>query len=87
MDPSLRVLPARVLTAAFVVALGWAAGAAGLPSSYRFAALVAGVLVALVRPDAVGVPAWAFSAGRAATGVVLGTYLRSCWRSRRCACW
>ena len=86
MDPSLRVLPARVLTAAFVVALGWAAGAAGQPSSYLFAALVAGVLVALVRPGAVGVPAWAFTAGQAATGVVLGTYLRSCWPSRRCAC-
>src|SRR4051812_50192253 len=52
-------------------------GAAGLPSSYLFAALVAGVAVALVRPQAVSVPDWGFTAGEAVTGVVLGAYLRS----------
>ena len=68
---------ARLVTVAFVVLLGWAAGAAGLPSSYLFAALVAGVVVALVRPGAVDVPPWGFTAGQAVTGVVLGAYLRS----------
>lgn len=73
----MRGLPARLLIAAFVVALGWAAGAVGLPSSYLFAALVAGVAVALVRPGAVELPGWSFTAAQALTGVVLGTYLRS----------
>src|SRR4051794_5445916 len=76
-DPSLRALAARLATAVFVVALGWAMNALGLPSSYLFAALLAGVAVALVRPGAVTVPDWGFTAGQAVTGVVLGAYLRS----------
>jgi membrane AbrB-like protein len=67
----------RIGAAIAVVALGWAAGAVGLPSSYLFAALVVGVGVALVRPSAVSVPAWGFTAGQAITGVVLGAYLQS----------
>src|SRR3954453_13797681 len=70
-------LLARILAAAAVVALGWLAGAVGLPSSYLFAALVVGVGVALVRPAAVSVPPWGFTAGQAVTGVGLGAYLRS----------
>ena len=70
-------LLARLVLAAFIVALGWAAGAVGLPSSYLFAALVAGVAAALWRPGAVTVPAVGFTAAQAVTGVVLGTYLRS----------
>ena len=46
MVPSLRGVLARVGTAAFVVALGWGTGRLGLPSSYLFAALVAGVAIA-----------------------------------------
>ncbi|HEY3020428.1 MAG TPA: AbrB family transcriptional regulator [Solirubrobacteraceae bacterium] len=68
---------ARLLLAASIVALGWAAGAVGLPSSYLFAALLAGVAVALWRPRAVRVPDAAFTAAQAVTGVVLGTFLRS----------
>jgi membrane AbrB-like protein len=70
-------LRARLLVAALVVALGWAAGAVGLPSSYLFAALVAGVVVALARPGGVELPDWSFTAAQAVTGVVLGAYLRS----------
>src|SRR4051794_29265842 len=76
-DPSLRALAARLATAVFVVALGWAMNALGLPSSYLFAALVVDVALALVRPGAVTVPDWGFVAAQAVTGVVLGAYLRS----------
>jgi membrane AbrB-like protein len=68
---------ARVAAALAVLALGAAMGAIGLPSSYLFAALVVGVGFALVRPGAVSVPGWGFTAGQAVTGVVLGAYLRS----------
>jgi hypothetical protein len=70
-------LLARLILAVVVVALGWAAAAVGLPSSYLFAALIAGVAVALWRPGAVTVPGVGFTAAQAVTGVVLGTYLRS----------
>jgi membrane AbrB-like protein len=70
-------LPRYLLVAVFVVALGWAAGAIGLPSSYLFAALVAGVIVALVWPGRVSLPRGTFTAAQAVTGVVLGAYLRS----------
>src|SRR4051794_39220187 len=76
-DPSLGRMAARVAAALAVLALGFAMGAIGLPSSYLFAALVVGVGVALVRPGAVSVPGWGFTAGQAVTGVVLGAYLRS----------
>src|SRR4051794_11082735 len=76
-DPSLGRMLARVAAALAVLALGFAMGAIGLPSSYLFAALVVGVGFALVRPGAVGVPDRGFTAGEAVTGVVLGAYLRS----------
>jgi membrane AbrB-like protein len=65
------------LVAALVLVLGWSAGAVGLPSSYLFAALLAGVAVALWRPGAVSPAPWTFTAAQAVTGVVLGAYLRS----------
>jgi membrane AbrB-like protein len=56
---------------------GWLAGRAGLPSGYLFAALVVGLVLALARPGAVGMPRAGFVAGQAVTGVVLGTYLHT----------
>jgi uncharacterized protein len=71
-----RVLPWLLLGAA-VAAVGWALGQAGLPSSTLFAALLAGLAVALWRPDRLAVPPAAFGAAQAITGVTIGTYLQS----------
>ena len=71
-----RFLP-WVLLGAAVAALGWALGQVGLPSSTLFAALLAGLAVALWRPDRLAVPAPAFGAAQAITGVTIGTYLQS----------
>lgn len=57
--------------------LGLGLGAAGLPSSYLFGALVAGLAAALVWPGALEVPDRAFIGAQAITGVVLGAYLDS----------
>lgn len=62
---------------AVAVAGGWLLGRAGLPSAYLFAALLTGLGAALLRPDAPAVPAPAFSAAQALTGVVLGAYLKA----------
>lgn len=56
---------------------GWALGAAGLPSPYLFAALLAGLAVALLRPGGPDVPDPLFSAAQAVCGVVLGAYLQA----------
>lgn len=70
--------PARTLGFAALAGLAGAAlGAAGLPSSYLFGALLAGLAVALAAPDSVRVPGPAFTAAQAVTGVVLGAYLQS----------
>jgi membrane AbrB-like protein len=71
-----RILPWILLSAA-TAALGWVIGRAGLPSSTLFAALLAGLAVALWRPDRLAVPAPAFAAAQAVTGVTIGTYLQS----------
>jgi membrane AbrB-like protein len=71
-----RALPWILLSAA-TAALGWALGRVGLPSSTLFAALLAGLAVALWRPDRLAVPAPAFAAAQAVTGVTIGTYLQS----------
>jgi uncharacterized protein len=66
-----------VALAAATAATGWALGAAGLPSSYLFGALLCGVAAALLAPDRMAIPSWAFSASLAVAGVVLGTLLDS----------
>jgi membrane AbrB-like protein len=62
---------------AATVAGGWVLDAAGLPSAYLFAALLAGLAMALAAPGAVDVPPPAFTAAQAVTGVVLGAYLKT----------
>ena len=58
-------------------AAGWALGAAGLPSSYLFGALLAGIGAALLAPDRFALPPAGFTAGLAVAGVALGTFLDS----------
>ena len=58
-------------------AVGWALGAAGLPSAYLFGALLTGIAAALVAPRRFAVPAAGFIAAQAVAGVVLGTLLQS----------
>src|SRR5438067_589964 len=58
-------------------ALGWGLKQAGRPSSYLFAALLIGLAVALLMPGRLSVPAPAFLAGQALTGVALGAFVRS----------
>src|SRR5829696_8117486 len=67
----------RLCLAAATAAVGWALGAAGLPSSYLFGALLVGVAAALLAPDGLAVPQPAFAAALAVAGVVLGTLLDS----------
>jgi uncharacterized protein len=64
--------------AALVVATaaaGRVLGAAGLPSSYLFGALLAGIAAALLAPGRFAFPAPAFTGALAVAGVVLGTLL------------
>jgi membrane AbrB-like protein len=65
------------LLAVATVAGGWAGDRVGLPSSYLFAALVAGLALALSPLSAPELPAPWFVAAQAVLGVVLGTYLKS----------
>src|SRR5205085_2318905 len=62
---------------AATVGLGWALGRLSVPSSYLFAALLLGLVVALKWPDRLAVPKPAFAAAQAVTGVTLGAYLQS----------
>jgi membrane AbrB-like protein len=62
---------------AATVAGGWALDAAGLPSAYLFAALIAGLTAALAAPGALDLPDPLFSASQAVAGVVLGAYLKT----------
>ena len=65
------------LVAAAIFGGGKLLGVAGLPSSYLFAALLIGLVIALSRPGAVDVPdAW-FRASQAVAGVSLGAYVQS----------
>ncbi len=63
--------------AAGVLAGGKLLQAAGLPSSYLFAALILGLALALARPDTVALPPVSFRAAQAVAGVSLGAYLQS----------
>jgi membrane AbrB-like protein len=70
--------PLPWLLVAIAVALGgWGLDAAGVPSSWLFAALLLGLAVALAAPGRLAVPGQAFTAAQAVTGVTLGTYLQS----------
>jgi membrane AbrB-like protein len=62
--------------AAAVLAGGLGLDAAGLPSSYLFAALIVGIAIALTRPDRVSLPPVAFRASQAIAGVSLGAYVQ-----------
>jgi hypothetical protein len=64
--------------AALTAALGLGLSAVGLPSPLLFGALLAGLVVALVdRRAAVAVPAPAFAAAQAVTGVTIGAYVET----------
>ena len=63
--------------AAATGAAGGALGAAGVPSSYLFGALLLGLVVAIAWPERLEVPARGFAAAQAVTGVTLGAYLQS----------
>jgi membrane AbrB-like protein len=71
-----RRAPAWAGIAAAVVAGGLALDAAGLPSSYLFAALLVGLVIALARPDTVDLPPISFRASQAVAGVSLGAYVQ-----------
>jgi len=51
--------------------------AAGLPSSYLFAALILGLAIALLKPGSVDLPPLSFRAAQAVAGVSLGAYLQA----------
>jgi membrane AbrB-like protein len=72
-----RRLGAWAGIAAGTVAGGLLLDAAGLPSSYLFAALLIGLGVALVRPGELDVPQNVFRAAQAVAGVSLGAYLEA----------
>lgn len=58
-------------------AVGTALGLIGLPSSFLFGSLLAGLGWALLRPRGLALPREAFGAAQAVTGVTLGAYLES----------
>jgi uncharacterized protein len=71
-----RILPWALLAAATGLG-GWGLDVVGVPSSWLFAGLLIGLLVALAWPDRLVVPGAAFRAAQAVTGVTLGTYLQA----------
>jgi uncharacterized protein len=60
-----------------VAAAGWATGRAGLPSGYLFAAILAGLVLALGGRTSLAVGEGAFRAAQAVAGVSIGTYLHA----------
>jgi membrane AbrB-like protein len=72
----LRITAQLAVLAAVIVAGGAAMNAAGVPSPYLFAALLAGLTRALARPAPLTLPRPAFVAAQAVTGVARGTYLQ-----------
>jgi uncharacterized protein len=62
---------------AAVVAGGSLGDAAGVPSSYLFAAILAGLAVALRAPDTLALPPIAFRGAQAVTGAAVGAYVQS----------
>src|SRR4051794_12114832 len=76
LDPVRRAAP-WIAIAGGVLAGGVALDAAGLPSSYLFAALLLGLGIALARPASVELHPLAFRASQAVAGVSLGAYLQA----------
>ena len=72
-----RSLVAWTGLAAVTLAGGLALDGLGLPSGYLFAALLAGLALALGRPGLFTMPDGAFRVGQAVAGVAIGTYLQS----------
>jgi membrane AbrB-like protein len=66
-----------LVLAAVVTAGGAALDRAGLPSSFLFAALLAGLVIALWRPATLEVGPPVFRAAQAVAGVTLGAYLQT----------
>ena len=73
----MRKLAEWSLLGAATLALGAGLGAVGLPSSYLFGALLAGLGAALLAPGRLEVPDPAFTVAQGVTGVTLGAYLES----------
>ena len=73
----MRGLAPWAALAAATGAAGAALGAAGVPSSYLFGALLLGLAVAIAWPERLEVPTRGFAAAQAVTGVTLGAYLQS----------
>jgi hypothetical protein len=71
-----RVLDWTALAVAILIG-GLAGDQVNLPSSYLFAAILAGLTVALRSPGRLRLPAGAFRAAQALTGVALGAYVQS----------
>src|SRR2546421_12664224 len=74
---SARALRSWALAIGGTVAGGWLADRAGLPAGYLFAAMLVGLAFALLAPGRFQLPAFAFPAGQAVTGVAIGTFLQS----------
>ncbi|MGA8218869.1 MAG: AbrB family transcriptional regulator [Solirubrobacterales bacterium] len=66
-----------LVIAAGTVGGGWLADRAGLPSGYLFAAMLVGLLYALIAPGRVDLPPGAFRVGQAVTGVALGSFVEA----------
>jgi uncharacterized protein len=60
-----------------IIAGGLVGDRIGVPSSYLFAAILAGLAVALRAPDRIALPPVAFRGAQAMTGVALGAYVQS----------
>ena len=73
----MRKLGEWSLLGAVTLALGGGLGAVGLPSSYLFGALLAGLGAALLMPGRLEVPDPAFTVAQGVTGVTLGAYLEA----------
>jgi membrane AbrB-like protein len=71
-----RALDWAALGAAVLVG-GYAGDRVGVPSAYLFAAILAGLVVALRAPARLKLPHTAFRAAQAVTGVALGVYVQS----------
>jgi uncharacterized protein len=71
-----RALDWAALGAAILVG-GFAGDRVGVPSAYLFAAILAGLVVALRFPQRLTLPPVAFRGAQAVTGVALGAYVQS----------
>ena len=66
-----------MLIAVGTLAGGWLVDRAGIPSGYLFAAIIVGLVYALVAPGRVEMPRSWFRIGQAVAGVALGVFVQS----------